>query len=248
MDRITEGVAVRSSFEKVSLNGIHLVFIIAMTLGFEAMAEGVYKYWRPYLGLTSELGARSPLVFFLPIITMVLLGFRFLWATINIRRYISQLARTLRNEVDTHSFSRRQKIYERRILFFHAPALIFHGFAYYVGATFVADIIFESDPSREVHWFIEFYIVYQAINAIWLWSLIQGLRKYPEVSTKRESAWIANNLITSFIGASVLVAAKNSYFDINIRLALIIACSIFCIGSFVDLYTTTYHYLESAEP
>lgn len=223
---------------------IQSIFAVIMALGFRELVQGTYDYLRPILGIPWR-GAPSqglspvanPFVYFLPTIALAFLGIRFFWATVNVRRYVDRLNENLRQAEEV------RKEYERKIVLVHIPILILHGFIFYFCCHLAEDLLFASQPVHAAAALVFVYASFLIVNAVWLWLLT---RDYcPNADTVRERYWGWNNLVCSCLGTSLLLITFK--FDWRFDYLLAIICSIFILSSLLDLYFTSYHYLEVPE-
>jgi len=232
-------------FEKANLGGIQVVFLIAMTLGLEAIVEGVYRYFISFIGLDKAVETRASIWFFAPVVAMLLLGLRFFWAVVNIRRYTENVSIELKNEADETRAIQIRERGSRAIVMVHMPILILHGFLYYTGARLVSDMLFSENAKHTVPVFIVFYSIFQLVNVGWVWLLIRRFKGHLKFSFHRETVWMTNNFVTSLLGLGLLIPFYLSV--LSLEQTLFLACLVFIASSFVDLFKTAYHYLEGPE-
>lgn len=215
------------------------IFAVLMAIGFETMVQHVYQYSRPALGISvSQPPPRAPWTYFLPILAMSLLGIRFFWAVVNIRRYIDHA-----QAVVISGHRERLAGFERKVVLLHIPVLVLHGVLFYFGSQFAADMLVSSESRKASEAFVLFYAGFQYFNAAWLALLIWEFRR--RSSEGRERFWIYNNLVASTVGVAVAYSWRP--LGVDHEWMLVAACTVFVISSFADLWKTAYHYLESPE-
>ncbi len=226
--------------DTAQLAAIQAIFAVLMAIGFETMVQHVYQYFRPALGVfVAQPPPRAPWTFFMPIVAMSLLGLRFFWAVVNIRRYLEQ-AEAVVHATGGH----RKALFERKVVLLHIPLLILHGWLFYFGSQFAADMLVSAESRRASVSFVVFYAGFQLLNVLWLASLVADFRSSVR-REEREKFWIFNNLIASASGMLLAFIWKPLGMDHEWMLAL--ACTVYVLSSVADLWRTAYHYLESPE-
>lgn len=227
------------------LSVVQDIFAVIMALGLETMVENSYVYWKQELGFIQTNSERAPILYFLPMVVMMFLGFRFFWAVVNVRRYIEQADRKIRSDADHNIQCDLRKKFERKVVLLHVPALIIHGFLFYFGSHIVSDILFSIDNTKTVITFIIYYTIYQYINVLWLWLLIRDFDSHSIIESPREQFWIKNNTASSSLGVVILffITAER----LSVEIGLVAACFVFIGSSVADLATTAFHYLESPD-
>lgn len=228
------------------LTAIQAIFIVVMTLGFEKLAEAIYHYSLPIMGISNAAGEpTNSWIYILPIATSIGLGLRMFWAVINVRRYLERANAKLRGETDPDSLFHLRRSIQRNVIIFHVPMLLLHGFGFDFICLLASGLLLGPNTSKGCMWFLIVYALYQYGNAFWLWILTRKLQVSPQEHAPREHIWRWNNICASSFG---LVAAGLILFrGMDQENALILGCIAYIGSSALDLTVTAYHYLESPE-
>lgn len=226
------------------LTVIQTVYAVIMAFGFSYLVEGGYLFMEPYLGLTNTETINYSAAFLIPILTTSLLGLRFFWAVVNIRRYIERVNFRLAQIPDAQLTLKYKRSKERNIVLLHVPILIGHGFIFYFICRLTKDLPLAEPANSAIIAFIIAYSGFQYFNALWiLW--LAGWKPTNDAQPTREKFWVLNNFIISTVGIALLFIGL--LFSVDIVSLLVAACGAFIVGSIADLTQTAYHYLESPE-
>lgn len=226
----------------IDLKTIQLVYSIGMGAGLLLLVESVYLLCSEALGVaTAESASRGTAAGSpggpLPIIachvavaSLLLLGLRFFWAVTNVRRLAED--RTV-DETSTRNV-------RRMIVMVHVPMLMLHVLAYYFACRLLADVCRRLPSGRGPLMVPALYAACQVVNAIWLLFLVRNRTR-----CLRERRWMVNNFVISGIGLAGLALGVLQKWN---EYAVLLACSaVFIVGSIVDCFFTSYHYLEDPE-
>jgi hypothetical protein len=197
-----------------------------MALGFEDLVTAAYG---------TSGATQNPVIFvLLPACTFGVLGLRFFWAVVNIRRLME-----LSSGIPWHSI-------QRSVVLLHFPLLVMHGVAFCYGSHLVAGLLTASDLWTSVAFFLAYYSVYQILNAVWLAILLRRRDQNQDPDQlSRETVWIVNNIVVSCLTLSWVLFAQT--LGAALTPFLVLGCCVLLLGSVIDFWLTAHHYLEDAD-